>query len=429
MKLRQIPLWLAGAAAATTVVSIAAFEILLGAALIAAFVCPSARAEWRWPPITVPLCAWFGLTFLSAGASLHFADGIPQFKKFYVYLMLFLVFGLLRTIAQVRWLVIAWTAGATLSSLWSFVQLARKVRAARALHQDFYLAYLDARITGFMGHWMTFSGQLMIVLMMLGALYFFSPRITPQSQTKGRAWIFPPALTMTLALIASYTRSMWLGTVAGGTYLIWMWRRWMLLAIPVGIAVVLLINPLALRDRAISVFQPHGDTDSNEHRVVTRRIGWEMIKANPWLGVGPEQVFKVYKNYIPADVKLPLPTGYYGHLHNIYVHYAAERGIPAMLALMWAMGQALFDFIVGLRRLPGGWRARSDKAWVLHGAVAALIAVLTSGWYELNLGDSEVLGLVLAVIACGYVALEEREPAATPSVVAPAAVGPPAVTP
>jgi len=121
--------------------------------------------------------------------------------------------------------------------------------------------------------------------------------------------------------------------------------------------------------------------------------------------VGPEEVFKQYKNYIPASVKLPLPTGYYGHLHNIYIHYAAERGVPAMLALMWMLGQALFDFIRGLRALPGGWRQRSEKAWVLHGAIAALIAVMLSGWYELNLGDSEVLGLVLAVIACGYVAL------------------------
>jgi O-antigen ligase len=409
---RQIPLWLAGAAAATTVVSIAAFEILLGAALVATFFSPAARAEWRWPPITVPLCAWFGLTFLSAGGSLHFADGIPQFKKFYVYLMLFLVFGLLRTIAQVRWLVIAWTAAATLSSLWSFVQLTRKVRAARALHENFYVAYLDSRITGFMGHWMTFTGQLMIVLMMLGALYFFSPRVTPKIPVfQRRTWVFLPALAMILALIAAYTRSMWLGTLVGGSYLIWMWRRWMLLAIPVAIAIVLLINPLALRDRAISVFQPHGDEDSNEHRVVTRKIGWEMIKAHPWLGVGPEQVFKEYKNYIPADVKLPLPTGYYGHLHNIYIHYAAERGVPAMLALMWALGKALFDFIAGLRRLPGGWRKPSSKCWVLQGVIAAMIAVLISGWYELNLGDSEVLGLVLAVIACGYVALEDQGPA------------------
>ena len=401
MKKEQIPLWLAGAAAATTVVSIAAFEILLGAALVATLLTKETRTAWRWPPILLPLSLWFALTMVSAAASGDARAAFPQFKKFYVYLMLFLVYALFRTIAQVRILVIAWTLAASLSALWSFVQLTHKYRAAQAAHQSFYYAYIDSRITGFMGHWMTFSGHMMIALMLLGALYFFSP------DRRGSGWIITAGLVIAPALIAAFTRSMWLGAIAGGAYLIWMWRRWMVLAIPVGIALVLFINPFAVRERAFSVFQPHGDTDSNEHRVVTRKIGWEMIKAHPWLGVGPEEVFKQYKNYIPASVKLPLPSGYYGHLHNIYIHYAAERGVPAMLALMWMLGQALFDFIRGLRGLPGGWRRRSDKGWVLHGVIAAMIAVLASGWYELNLGDSEVLGMVLAVIACGYVALHD----------------------
>lgn len=409
MKREQIPLWLAGAAAATTVVSIAAFEILLGAALIAALLDKNVRRDWRWPPILLPLSLWFALTMVSAAASGDARAAFPQFKKFYVYLMLFLVYALFRTIAQVRILVIAWAVGASLSALWSFVQLTRKVQAAQAAHQNFYLAYIDSRITGFMGHWMTFSGHIMIALMLLGALFLFSP------DRRGSGWMIAAGLVMKVALIAAFTRSMWLGAIGGGAYLIWMWRRWMVLAIPAGIALVLLINPFAVRVRALSVFQPHGDTDSNEHRVVTRKIGWEMIKAHPWLGLGPEEVGKQYRNYIPSSVKLPLPTGYYGHLHNIYIHYAAERGVPAMLALMWMLGQAFVDFIRGLRGLPGGWRQRSPKGWVLHGAIAALIAVLLSGWYELNLGDSEVLGMVLAVIACGYVALNDLSIPAFPA--------------
>lgn len=401
MKKEQLPLWLAGAAAATTVVSIAAFEILLGAALVAAVLTKSTREAWRWPPVTLPVCLWFGLTFASAAASGHMHAAFPQFKKFYVFLMLFVVFALFRTVAQVRILVIAWGLGASLSALWSFVQLGRKVQAAHAAHMDFYFAYIDSRITGFMGHWMTFSGHMILALMMVGALYFFS------ADRRGAAWMIVASVIMTAGLLAAYTRSMWLGAMGGGAYLIWMWRRWMILAIPVGIALVLVANPFAVRERALSAFQPHGDVDSNEHRVVTRKIGWEMIKAHPWFGVGPEQVFKQYKNYVPASVKLPLPTGYYGHLHNIYIHYAAERGVPAMLALLWMLGQSLFDFFRGLRGIPGGWRQRSEKAWVLHGSIAALIGVLLSGWYELNLGDSEVLGMVLAVIACGYVALQD----------------------
>jgi putative inorganic carbon (HCO3(-)) transporter len=404
VKPEQIPVWLAGAAAATTVVSIAAFEILLGIALVAALLNRSVRENWRWPPIVLPLALWFVLTVMSAAASGDARAAFPQFKKFYVYLMLFLVYTLFRTIAHVRTLVIAWGFAATLSALWSFLQLAHKYRAALATHQSFYYAYINSRITGFMGHWMTFSGQMMIVLMLLGALLFFS------RGQRGSAWIskemiLSESVVMSAALIAAFTRSMWLGAIVGVVYLIWMWRRWMVLAIPVLIGLLLLINPFAVRERAISVFEPHGETDSNEHRVVTRKIGWEMIKAHPWLGLGPEEVGKQYKSYIPPSVKLPLPSGYYGHLHNIYVHYAAERGVPAMLALVWMLGQALLDFIRGLRGLSGGWRQPSHKGWVLHGAVAALIAVLVSGWYELNLGDSEVLGLVLAVIACGYVAM------------------------
>ena len=371
---------------------------------MAALVTKETRASWRWPPILLPLSIWFALTLVSAAASGDARAAFPQFKKFYVYLMLFLIYTLFRTITQVRVLVIAWGIAASLSALWSFVQLTHKYRDAENAHQSFYYAYIDSRITGFMGHWMTFSGHMMIVLMLLGALYFFAP------ERRGSLWeskgmMLAEGLVISAALIAAFTRSMWLGAVVGGVYLIWMWRRWMVLAIPVLIALVLLINPFAVRDRALSVFEPHGDTDSNEHRVVTRKIGWEMIKAHPWLGVGPEEVFKQYKNYIPASVKLPLPNGYYGHLHNIYIHYAAERGVPAMLALMWMLGQALFDFVRGLRAFPEGWRQRSQKGWVLHGVVAAMIAVLVSGWYELNLGDSEVLGLVLAVIACGYVTL------------------------
>ena len=114
----------------------------------------------------------------------------------------------------------------------------------------------------------------------------------------------------------------------------------MILSIPVLIALVLMANPFAIRERVLSIMRPRAELDSNEHRVVTRRIGIEMIKAHPLLGVGPEQVGKQYERYIPADVSRPLPDGYYGHLHNIYIHYAAERGVPAMLALLWMVGQA-----------------------------------------------------------------------------------------
>ena len=69
---------------------------------------------------------------------------------------------------------------------------------------------------------------------------------------------------------------------------------------------------------------------------------------------------------MPADVPRPLPIGWYGHLHNIYLQYAAERGIPTMLVLMWMLGQILFDFWRGLRVLPPGRGNRTVSAARRH---------------------------------------------------------------
>src|SRR5438876_1333790 len=96
------PVYLAGAAAATTVVSIAASQILLGLAFAAILI---ARDKWRWPPgrpnVTWPVALWMIWTLVSLAASGHANGGIPQVKKFYVWLMLFVVFSALRTLKQV----------------------------------------------------------------------------------------------------------------------------------------------------------------------------------------------------------------------------------------------------------------------------------------------------------------------------------------
>ena len=43
---------------------------------------------------------------------------------------------------------------------------------------------------------------------------------------------------------------------------------------------------------------------------------------------------------------------------------------------------------------------------MLHGAVAVIIALMLGGYFEVNVGHSVVLGMFMAVLACGYVAAE-----------------------
>jgi putative inorganic carbon (hco3(-)) transporter len=84
------------------------------------------------------------------------------------------------------------------------------------------------------------------------------------------------------------------------------------------------------------------------------------------------------------------------------LQYAAERGIPGLLAVLWLIGKVLWDF---WRCLEKG-RVAPEARYVLHGAIAVVLAILAEGLFEYNLGDSEVLTMFLIVIACGYVVSE-----------------------
>lgn len=393
----HVPFYVVWVAAVTPLISIRIFEVLMAVAVITLVV---TRSRWRVPPIWLPLALFVTGTLVSLVASGQIREGLPQVRKFYVYLMLFLVTSAVQTVRETRWIALGWAAAAMLSSLWALRQFVQKYRAAERVHQNFYTSYVDARITGFMGHWMTLSGELMIAVLVIGALVFFS------RERSSTLWLMLAAVPIIAALGLSWTRSMWLGALLGAVYLIWCWNKWALVAIPVLIGVLLAANPLDIRERAVSALSPHaGQTDSNAHRAELRRIGWEMIKAHPWLGVGPEQVWRQYQNYIRPDMPRPQASQYYGHLENDYVQYAAERGVPTALALVWMIAWALFDFARALLILP----SESEERWVLHASIAVIISISVSGFYSWNLNNSEVLAMFLAVLGCGYVAVWQAE--------------------
>jgi O-antigen ligase len=408
----RLPLYFAGGSAVASVVSIAASQILLGLALASLI---AAGRKPRWLPVYPALIAWCALTIVSAAVSGHARGAFPQIKKFYVYLMLVAVSTAFRTLKQVRTLVLFWTAAATCSALWSFVQFSRKYRASIGGGTDFYQAYVSDRVTGFMDHWMTFSGEMMMALLLAGSIVLFA------TNRRGLGWVYPAGAVIGVGLIAGFTRSMWMGAAIPGGFLLWRRKPALLLALPVLLGLLMLINPFQLRDRVMSIGVPRGDLDSNAHRELTRAVGLRMMEAHPLFGVGPEQVGPQFESYLPPDTPRPLPRGYYGHLHNIYYHYGAERGLLALAALLWFLGRALLDFARGIAT------ARPEARWVLYAALTVLSAVMLGGFFEVNLGDSEVLAMFLSVVACGYVALLEpgfardsdEEPAAGAGVAAP----------
>jgi O-antigen ligase len=393
--LSRAALWFAFASAAGILFSIAVSQILLALALAALFL---SGERLRLPRIKWPLALFMLGTVISLAFSGEPAAGLPQIRKFYVFCELLVVFSCMRDLTAVRSLFLTWAGFGSIDALRGLVQFAGKVRHASQLGMNAYDYYVAERITGFTSHWNTFSAEQMFALIMLGSFLFFAPAM------RKRMWIWVLcSILMALAVLLAETRGVWIASVVAALYLVWHWNRKLVLLVPAAIIAAFLVSPPAVRERFESLVRPR-QSDSNAFRLVTWRTGLRMIAAHPWLGLGPEGPHYHFDEWVPPDTPRPLPTGWYGHLHNIYLQYAAERGIPTMLVMMWMLGQIIFDFRRGLRGLPPG---RGNRRFLLQGGIAVVLAVLAEGFVEYNLGDSEVLTMFLVVVACGYLALEK----------------------
>ncbi|HYI95308.1 MAG TPA: O-antigen ligase family protein [Bryobacteraceae bacterium] len=382
--------YLACGAAVTSLVSIAACQTLLGAALLLLIL---SRRQLEFPPILLPLGIFVALTLISLAFSSDPRAGLPQVVKFYVFLMLPVIYTAIRRVSDIRKLVWWWAAAASASGIWSFGQFWLKRQRALAQHNDFYAAYVGDRVTGFVGHWMTFgAAQMAALLLLLAVLLFAGPK-------RYRGLTIGAALLITASIVIGWTRSVWLATAVSSTYLVAVWRPKFLLFAPLLLLLGWFVSPRSVRQRVISIYQPNEQVDSNRHRYITFRTGVEMIKAHPVLGIGPEMPGKLFEQYVPSDIRRPLPEGFYGHLHNVYLQYAAERGIPALLVFLWMIAKMAWDW----------WRSAlsttdPQRRAILHGCLAVLLAVLIEGFFEHNLGDSEILSMFWIVVAWGYTA-------------------------
>jgi O-antigen ligase len=386
---------LAFGSAVAILFSIAASQILLGLALAALML---SGEKLRMPRIWLPLSLFILGTLVALAFSPDPAAGLPQIRKMFLFTELLIVFSLLRSTLWIRSLFLTWAGFASITAARGIVQFVQKVQAAHVAGSDSYSFYVGERITGFMSHWNTFSAQEMFALTMILSFLFFAP----VARKRLWVWIACTAL-MAAALLLAETRAVWIGMALASLYLVWFWRKWLVALAPIAGLLFYVVSPPVIRARIDSLFHPRA-VDSNEFRIITWRTGLHMVEAHPLLGLGPEEPRIQFDQWVPADIPRPLPVGSYIHLHNLYLQYAAERGIPTMLFMMWMLGQIVYDYWRGLRSLPPG---PSNRRFLLHGGIAVILATLAEGIAEYNLGDSEVLTMFLVVVSCGYLALEK----------------------
>ncbi|MGH9454004.1 MAG: O-antigen ligase family protein, partial [Terriglobia bacterium] len=152
--------------------------------------------------------------------------------------------------------------------------------------------------------------------------------------------------------------------------------------------------PKLVRTRLDSVLHPAANP-SEAIRIEMWSAGLRMIRKHPLVGVGPGNIVEMYPLYMPRG-KTPL-RGYHGHLHNDYIQFAAERGIPCLVAWLWMM------IVLGVYDLRL-YRKLGPMRWIAQASFAAWIALLVEGFFEFNFGSTPVLMVYLFLAAAPFAA-------------------------
>jgi len=358
--------------------SIAAAQILLGALLLC-WITGMVRDKTRptAPTFFVALLAYAGITLISSIFSIAPLESFIDDRQLSLFLIVPAVYDLARGHRATTATDVIVTVGAA-AAVYGIVQYGM-------LHFD----SLGQRPRGTLGHYMTYSGTLMLVIGVAGARLVFG--------TRDRVWpaLVMPALVVALSL--TLTRSAWVGAcVAVGVLFILRDLR-LLGLLPVVAALFFAFAPDSVTNRMVSMFDLRDP--SNRDRLAMARTGAAMVRDFPLTGVGPAMIPKLYTQYRDPDAVQAMNP----HLHNVPLQIAAERGLPALA--IWIAFIAVLAY--NLFRI---FRSERDQTLAAAG-LATIASMLSAGLFEYNFGDSEFLMLFLVLVTLPFAA--SRDDAAT----------------
>lgn len=419
--------WASGffsASVLTLLISLAAAQIFLAAAAAAYAVHllhgrPKSRGglETRpgfFPPVKLPLALFCLFTVTSLFWAANPGVGWLAVRKLPLFLVWLLALNLIVSPGHLVKLFQGLFLESALAGLVAAGQFVLQYRAVLAVHSGQVYYYLTAdRVRGFMGHWMHFGGQQMMVFAGLLAFLLLAgaPAISPASRDAGGVaaglkagvtvrpnkswWLVLAAIAISIGL--NFTRGVWLGCFVAVVYLVARAKPRWLLALPVVLLAGYFAAPTLVRQRIESLRHPSRDP-SLSIRFEMWQVALRMIERHPLVGIGPNNIEQEYPLYLEPG-RAP-EVGYHEHFHSNFLQFAAERGLPCLAAWVWLMAALAWEFVRTRRRLSPDGRS----AWVADGALAAWLAFVFEGCFEFNFGSSPVLMLFLFVTATPFVA-------------------------
>lgn len=254
-----------------------------------------------------------------------------------------------------------------------------------------------ARTGGFLGNPNYFAWFLVTFLPLLFAVLLLG---AGRFGLRMRVLLWGIAGAGVVALVNTYSRGSWLafilasGLVAGLSIRVAGEGRRRAVVLRLAVLLLLVVSLGAPFAGSMWLRLTEDDRGSVEVRVPLMEVARAMIADNPWLGVGLANYEAEMRRY---DETAELVTEYFDWpVHNIFLHTAAEAGVPALLCLL-ALAMMAISHAWRLRYSPN--RLRQAMA---IGAMAGIAAFLWTGMKELGSFGSPPFRLIFVLFAITF---------------------------
>ena len=353
-------------------ISVSFVQSFLGIALVAWIVLlVQKKRRFAFPGFFWPLLVYAALSLVSSAFSRDPAMSFKDARKLLLYILIPVVFT-------------AFTRREEIELLFAALLGSGFINAIYSIAYEIFKAYPGQRVKGFMGHYMTQAG----ILVLFGALALGF--VLFGRGAKRLVWGAGLVLS-SIALVLTLTRSGWIGLAVALCVVLFLWKPKTLLAVPILAALFFFLSPRPVKDRLLSIFSARDS--SNQARVEYVRAGIKIVGDYPLFGTGPDTVNVVFQNPKYGLDELARQNV---HLHNNILQIAAERGIAALLAWLAFLATAFVSLARLMKKKDG--RLTPPTA----GALSALAAFMAAGFFEYNFGDSEVSTLLLFLITLPF---------------------------
>ena len=339
--------------------------------------------EQRWP-LGIPVLLFVLASLVAVADAYDVSYSYKSLKKLLEFLIFFWVLNSVRENNLRNSLSLVLIASATLAGLFGLYQY----------WQDLTINEVESlnRPEGSLSTYMTFAG----LLMMAGILAL--ARVMLQKPI--HRWVWASIGIITLALLLTLTRQAWLGFLIGSVFLVFCWRKKILLLLPIMFLVVYTVSPLSVQTRILVPFL--GMDTSFETRANLWQVGWEVFKDYPLTGCGFRCVDLVNNQYpdplYETKHDLHRAVKYLRGMHNNFMQLAVDTGIlglTAWLGIWVCFFRLLYHRAKAIKKDP-------QERWAIYGSAAVVLAFLAGGFFESNLYDSEVAMVLYFIMALPF---------------------------